>query len=180
MQPWLEHAIGAAKLDRSVWNKIFFEEYATANAVMIVAIIAFVQFVGVAILGGGNLVRNLLSVDVLLAMVIGALFSWVIAAVALWAMGVKVFGGSARLPTVIAMVGYAYVPFALLSLANLALLRFDLPFVGAINLFYVVAVVWFTLGLRQIGETQMELRARDAVAAAVVATAIWLVVQAIF
>ncbi|MDH3307494.1 MAG: YIP1 family protein [Acidimicrobiia bacterium] len=180
MQTWMDHAIGAAKLDRNVWNKIYFEEYATANAVMVVAIIAIVQFLGVAILGGGSILSNLFRFDVMLSVAIGALFEWIIAAAALWVMGVKVFGGSARLPSIIAMVGYAYVPFLLLAFLPIPWLGFDLPGAGQVHLFFVVAVVWFTLALRQIGEVHLDLKKRDALAAAVVAAAVWLAVRAIF
>lgn len=172
MDKALRQAIRAARFDRTVYSQLLFDEYATGNAILILAGIALVTTIGQ--LGFDPSVGFAASlVSTLVAVVISTLWGWIIAAGALWLVGTKLFPGDARFQTVLRMVGFAYLPFVLLALAPLGFLKLDVFGSWVV----LIALAWFGGGLYIIGQETFGLSKRDAGIAAGLAVVAWLAVR---
>ncbi len=172
MEKALRQAIRAARFDRTVYSQLLFDDYATGNAILLLAGIAVITTVGQVGLDprltfGASLVATLLNV------VLATLWGWVIAAGILWLVGTKLFRGEARYQTVLRMVGFAYLPFVLLALAPLDFLKLEI--VG--SWLVLISLAWFGGGLYLIAEDTFGLSKRDAGVAAGLAVVGWLAVR---
>lgn len=175
MEKALRQAWQAARFDRRVYTQLLFDDYATGNAILILAGIAVITAIGQILLDpglsfGASLVGTLISVT------ISTLWGWIIAAGVLWLVASKLFQGEARFQTVLRMVGFAYLPFVLLALAPIRALRLGILESWVV----VVALAWFGGGLYLIGQETFGLSKRDAGVAAGLAVVAWMAVRIIF
>lgn len=119
----------AARLDRTVFEEVRWDDEVTGQTIIGIAIISLVQYIAFAILGGVSvgfgLVRGLLE-----SVILGAGL-WLIASLALWLVGTYVFKTRRAGQEIVRIVGVSYIPYVLL---------------GAITLFWwvpILAAVWF-------------------------------------
>jgi len=158
--------IRAAQLDRRFFTEMVFDDYATGNAVIVVAA-AYALIALAFVLGGGSQ----LSMVTFLRLVLGGLVGWLVLGGALWVTGVKLFNGSARGQTAVRLVGFAHAPlvasavgllmpapsgtvvvvfgfawfFASVASATRALFDFDLS--HAVSATLLAFAVWWAAGL---------------------------------
>ncbi len=172
MEKALKQALRAARFDRTVYTQLLFDDYATGNAILILAGIAVVTTLGQVGLDP-RLTFSASLVATLLDVVLSTLWGWVIAAGILWLVGTKLFRGEARYQTVLRMVGFAYLPFVLLALAPLGI--FKLEVFG--SWLVPISLAWFGGGLFLIAQDTFGLSKRDAGVAAGLAVVGWLAVR---
>ncbi len=171
MQQVLRTAWRCALLDRDAYSGLHFDQYATANAVILVAAVGAIEAIVVAL-------RSQLSniVILVLSVVVESLASWAISTGILWLAATKLFHGAGRFEQALRMTGYAWLPFLLLSLAAVGLL----PVVSGVSALIFAAFVWYGAGLYVISQVLFELTPRNAVAAALLGAVGWLVVRFLF
>jgi hypothetical protein len=161
----LQQMIRAARLDRTLYTEIFFDSYATGNAVLLVAGIYAAVYVGMVVGLGISF-----SVPSFISVMLGGLVGWLIVAGGLWLAGTKVFEGMARGATVIRLSGFAHTPLLLLVAAALLGRPFS-------QILVAIALAWFVAALAMAARVLFDLDSRQAVAAALLAVAVWWVVQ---
>jgi hypothetical protein len=154
----------AARLDKKLYTELFFDSYATGNAVVAVALVYALIYVGFLVAGVGfNLIE-------FLWFLFGGLVGWLIAAGALWLAGTKVFTGRGQGATAVRLTGFAHTPLALIAVA------FATPS-GVAQTIAVVALVWFGAALAVASRAMFDLDVRQSALSALIAVAIWVVVQ---
>ncbi len=165
------NAIGALRLRPQTFSRLLWDDYATADAVLIVVVVSAVRLAAAVVLGRLNalgLIQGMLQIAT------GELIRWMVAALVLWAVSTKLLGASGRIPAVVGVTGYAYLPFVFAPLARMVL---GLTGLSTWSLWVdVSASLWFGLGLLVIGQTLFDLtREKAAIAAALSVVGWWLV-----
>lgn len=155
----LQQLIRAGRLDRTLYDELVFDDYATGNAVLIVA----------AVFGIPPLLASLTSLDgilVVLNSVLSGIIRWLLTAVVVWAMATKVFESErSNVQTTVRLVGFAHVAFLPATLSAFAP---DLR-----SLLTLVSLVWFFFGLRTVAQILFDLEPQHAMATAAVGVAAW-------
>lgn len=105
----LKRAARASILDRRAHTELFFDSDATADAVLLVAAIHSVVYVGTSI--WSPLVA--FSVTNLLSAVIYGLIEWLILAAATWFVATRLFEGSGGIQTLMRLHGHCELPLLL-------------------------------------------------------------------
>ncbi|MDH3260304.1 MAG: YIP1 family protein [Acidimicrobiia bacterium] len=154
----------AARLDRKLYTELFFDSYATGNAVVVVALVYAVIYLGFMVAG--------VRFDLIgfLWFLFGGLVGWLIAAGALWLASTKVFSGRGQGATAVRLSGFAHTPLIFIAFA------FVSP-VGLAQGLAFLALVWFGLGLALAARAMFDLDTRQSALSALIAIAIWVVVQ---
>lgn len=106
----LRRAVRASVLDRRVHSELFFDSDATADAVLLVAAISAVVYIGNVIQFG------FFSVTGLLESVIFGLVAWLILAGATWLAATRLFDGSGQLQTMMRLHGHCELPLVLAAI----------------------------------------------------------------
>ncbi len=164
----LDRMFRAARLDRKLYTEVFFDNAATGDAVLLVGGIYGVLYIALVV--GSSAVR--FGVISFVSVLLGGIIGWLIVSGGLWLAGTKIFDGSARGATVIRLTGFSHAPLALLVVA---------PFVGSIltNLVVAAALAWFVAAIARAASVLFDFDTRKAVGSALVAVALWWVVQSI-
>ncbi len=164
----LDRMFRAARLDRRLYTEVFFDNAATGDAVLLVGGIYAVLYVALVV--GSSAVG--FGVVSLISVLLGGIIGWLIVSGGLWLAGTKIFDGSARGATVIRLTGYSHAPLALLVVA---------PFAGSIvtDLIVAAALIWFVAAITAAARVLFDFDTRKAVGSAVLAVALWWVVQSI-
>ena len=109
---WSERALGAAKLDVSVFEEVEADTTATMQAAGVVAIAAVAQAIAASSGGAGRVIGSL----------IGALIAWLIWSAVTYFVGVTLFKGTATVGELLRTLGFAQAPGVLYVLAILPVL----------------------------------------------------------
>lgn len=105
----LRRAMRSALFDRKVNTELFFDSDATADAVLLVAAVSAIVYIGrVVQVGFGSF-----SVTGLFQVVIGSLVAWLILAAGTWLAGTKLLEGTGQLQTMMRLHGHAELPLIL-------------------------------------------------------------------
>ena len=154
----LQQMIRAGRLDRSLYNELLYDDYATGNAVLVVALVYAFPAAAAVLFNGASFF-----------LVIGEAFSgiirWLLVSLAFWAMATKVFERDGRVPTAVRLVGFAHVAFIPWAL------RVIVP--DWQGLLLLASLAWFFAGLTAIGRVLYDLDQQQSMAAAAVGTAAW-------
>ena len=118
----------AALLRRKPFTEAFFDGESTADAALLVAIVAAATYAGLVIRLGASF-----SVNDLLRLVIASVTSWLILGFATWLAATKLFEGTGSAQTMLGLQGLAVLPL-LLDMAGSQL-------VGAIGLVWYLAIL---------------------------------------
>jgi hypothetical protein len=177
MQRIAHNAGRALRLDRNLYTSLQWDHSATADAVLIVAIMgAFPAVVG-AVLGRISLLALPTAV---FQQVVGYLVGWLVAAGILHLVATRTFGSSGRWQVGLALAGYAYVPFVVVSAIGPFVAN---PFDGVLTpielLLRLVGIVWFAAGLNRVADVAYDLPAQRSPMAAGLAVLGWWVVVSI-
>lgn len=105
----LRRSVRASILDRRAHTELFFDSDATADAVLLVAGIGAVVYLGTVVQVG----FFALSLTDLLEAVIFGLIGWLILAGATWLAATKLFEGSGHLQTMMRLHGHCELPLLL-------------------------------------------------------------------
>ena len=152
----INQLVRAGRLDRSFYTNLLFDDYATGNAVAIVALLAAVPIL-------------LKTLDPFLALRIGirALVRAALVAIAAWAVATRMFEREGRIPTSIRLIGYAHI--ALIPIAVIVFFpSLEFPMLA-------LAVVWFFLAARVVAEVQFDLPQSDATIVGGAAAGAWFI-----
>jgi hypothetical protein len=167
----------ALRLDRDLYSSLLFDHSATADAILIVAVIGAIP----ALLG--TVLGRIPVVDMpgaMLRQVIGYLVGWIVAAGILYLLSTRVFGGYGRWQAGLALAGYAYVPFVVV--ATLAPIIAN-PFDGALGLIELMlrlaGVLWFAAGLARVADVAFDVAADRRLIAAGLSVLGWWVITLI-
>ena len=163
-----DRLLRGARLDKRLYTEVFFDSAATGDAVLLVAGIYGVIYVALAL--GSDIVS--LTVVALIGILLSGLIGWLIVAGGLWLAGTKIFDGSSRGSTVVRVTGFSHGPLLLLVVA---------PFVpsGFAQLIVGLALVWFVTAIAMAAQVLFDFDIRKAVGSAMLAVALWWVVQSI-
>lgn len=167
----------ALRLDRDLYSSLLFDHAATADAILIVAIIGAIP----ALVGAALGQVSILSLPgTLLRQVIGYLIGWIVAAGILHLLSTRVFGGYGRWQAGLALSGYAYVPFVVV--ATLAPIIAN-PFDGTLGLVEMMlrlgGVLWFAAGLARVADVAYDVAADRRLIAAGLSVLGWWVITLI-
>lgn len=177
MQRIARNAGRALRLDRNLYSSLLFDGSATADAILIVAIIGAIPGLVGAALGQVALVS---APAVVLQQVIGYLIGWIVAAGLLHLLATKVFGGYGRWQTGLALAGYAYVPFVVVAALGPIIAN---PFDGALGaielLLRLAGVLWFAAGLARVADVAYDVAPDRRLIAAGLAVLGWWVITLI-
>lgn len=149
--------IQAGRLDRTFYTKLIFDNYATGNAVVVVALVYVVVAVVRPFLELGAFV---IALAPLVGLLVNGAVAWLLLTLVSWFVGVRLLGGHSQLTTAIRVTGFAHVP--LLATAVPALLV------------TLAAMVWFVAALMVALEAALSLDRRPALGAAVAGFLGWL------
>ena len=151
----------AARLDRTVFEEVRWDDEVTSETIIGIAIISLVQYIGFIVLQGApiglSIIRGLLE-----SILRGAIL-WLIASLALWLVATYAFGTRRSGQEIVRVVGVGYLPYVLLA---------------AIPLFAfapIVAGVWFVAILTVAVQVLYGFPMGKAFATAVLAVAVWVV-----
>lgn len=158
--------IRAARLDKKLYTELFFDSYATGNAVLAVALVYSEIYVG-ALIAGARF--DLLT---FLWFMLGGIVGWLVVAGGLWLAGTKLFQGAGTGATAARLTGFSHTPLLLLLVA------FLVPS-GIAQLIVVLALVWFGATLAVAAQAMFDLDIRQAALSALIAIAIWWALQLI-
>ena len=163
----LDRMIRAVRLDQRLFTEVFFDTAATGDAVLIVGAIYGVIYLALVV--GSSLGFSVIS---FIGILLSGLIGWLVVSGGLWLAGTKVFDGSARGATVIRLTGFSHVPLALLVVA---------PFVGSVLVDVIVAaaIIWFVAAIAVAARVLFDFDTRKSVGSALLAVAVWWVVQSI-
>ncbi len=117
MSKMFSRAGRAALLDRKPFTEAFFDSDATADAAIVVSLVATLPYLIRLVLGGHI---SSFSVTGLLQMAIAGVVSWLILGFATWLAATKLFGGSGRPQTMLALQGLAVLPLMLEAFGSIA------------------------------------------------------------
>ncbi len=174
MERIVRNGLGALRLRRETYSRLLWDDYATADAVLIVVLVAAVQLVAAVALGRFSalgLIQGMLQVTT------RELIRWMVAALVLWLVSTKLLGGHGRIPATVGVTGYAYLPFVFAPLAEIGL---GLGGVARYSVFVdAAASIWFGLGLLIIAQVLFDLARDKAVMAAMLSVVGWWLVTLI-
>lgn len=159
--------IRAARLDKKLYTELFFDSYATGNAVVVVALVYAVIYAG--IVAGSAVGFDLIR---LLWFMLGGLVGWLVVAGGLWLGATKVFNGHGAGATAVRLTGFSHTPLLLLVAA------FYVPS-GVARVIIVAALVWFGATLAVAAQAMFDLDLRQSALSALMAIALWWVLQLI-
>ncbi len=159
--------VRAARLDKKLYTEVFFDSYATGNAVLAVALVYGAIYLG--IVTGTSVRFDLIR---LLWFMLGGLVGWLVVAGGLWLAATKLFDGHGAGATSVRLTGFSHTPLLLLVAA------FYVPS-GVAQLVIVVVLVWFGATLAVAAQAMFDLDLRQSALAALMAIAIWWVLQLI-
>lgn len=164
----LDRLIRGARLDKRLYTEVFFDNAATGDAVLLVAGIYSAIYLALAL--GDD--RVSLSVVSLIGILLSGLIGWLIVSGGLWLAGTKLFEGTSRGSTVVRVTGFSHGPLALLVVA---------PFLpsGIAQLIVGLTLAWFVAALAAAAQVLFDFDLRKAVGSALLAVALWWVVQSI-
>lgn len=163
----LQQMLRAARLDRRFYTELIFDDYATGNAVMVVAAVYAVIALALGISG----VAGIGLVGVLL-IVLGGVIGWLVVAGALWLAGVKLLNGQARFQTVVRLIGFSHTPLIFLAVA------FPLPSPVSTAV-AVAALFWFFFAVTAAATVLFDFDRTRSSSAALLAVAAWWILQLI-
>lgn len=164
----LRNALGALRLDKRTYDRLFFDDYATADAVLIVVAVSALRLLTAIVLGN---LAVLGLIQGLLQITLNELIRWMAAALIMWVVSTKLLKGTGRIPATVGLVGYAYLPFVLAPIVELGLGIVGLG--GFAFLVEVAASVWLGLGLMLVGAGLFGLPRDRAVVASVLSVMGW-------
>ena len=159
--------IRAARLDKKLYTELFFDSYATGNSVLAVAVVYALIYLGII---AGSVAR--FDLIRLLWFLLGGLVGWLVVAGGLWLVATKLFQGHGAGATAVRLTGFSHTPLLLLIVA------FFVPS-GVAQLIILVALVWFGGTLAVAAQAMFDLDLRQAALSALMAIAIWWVLQLI-
>lgn len=165
-EPLFQQIVRAARLDQSFYTKLLFDDYATANGVLVVAMVY-------ALWGATSLLAGVRALPGLIGFMLTGLIGWVIVAIVLWAMATKLFARDGRIPSSIRLTGFAHVPLALMAIRPLVSRYLDSMVSILDSLVFVIALVWFFAALVVAARALYDLGTREAAASALMAVAGW-------
>ena len=152
--------IRAGRLDRSLYTELLYDDYATGNAVLIVALVY-------ALAGAAGVLLGALGVIEVLSLVLSGIIRWLLVSVAFWAMATKVFERSGRVPSAVRLVGFAHVALIPVAIAFSGLIS------GLSTVLLLVSLVWFFASLTAVARVLYDLEQQQAMATAAVGVAAW-------
>ena len=158
----------AARLDKKLYTQLFFDSYATGNSVVAVALVYAVIYLGIV---AGSVIR--FDLIRLLWFMLGGLVGWLVVAGGLWLAATKIFQSSGVGATAVRLTGFSHTPLLVLIAAS-----FVPPGVGR-QLIIVAALVWFGASLAVAAQAMFDLDVRQALLSALMAIAVWWVLQLI-
>jgi hypothetical protein len=153
--------VRAARLDRRFFTELIFDDYATGNAVIVVALVYALIALTIAV--GRPLQLSMIG---LLKLVLGGLVGWLILGGALWVVGVKLFNGRGRGQTILRLIGFAHAPLVVSAVGLLLLTPVDTAIV-------VVGFVWFFAAVVSATKVLFDFDFSHAVSATLLAFAVW-------
>jgi hypothetical protein len=157
----------AARLDKKLYTELFFDSYATGNSVLAVVLVYAVIFAGL-IAGTSarfDLIRSLWFM-------LGGVVGWLVVGGGLWLAATKLFGGHGTGATAVRLTGFSHTPLLLLTVA------FFVPS-AFVQVVILVALVWFGATLAMAAQAMFDLDLRQSALSALLAIAIWWVLQLI-
>jgi len=157
----------AARLDKKLYTQLFFDSYATGNSVVAVALVYAVIYLGIV---AGSVIR--FDLIRLLWFMLGGLVGWLVVAGGLWLAATKIFQSSGVGATAVRLTGFSHTPLLVLIAA------FFVPS-GVGQLIIVAALVWFGASLAVAAQAMFDLDVRQALLSALMAIAVWWVLQLI-
>lgn len=157
----------AARLDKKLYTELFFDSYATGNSVLAVALVYGLIYLGIV---AGSVVR--FDLIRMLWFLLGGIVGWLVVAGGLWLAATKVFQGHGSGATAVRLTGFSHTPLLVLVAA------FFVPS-GFAQLIIVVALVWFGATLSVAARAMFDLDLRQSALSALLAIAIWWVLQLI-
>ncbi len=157
----LQQMVRAARLDRRFFTELIFDDYATGNAVMVVA--ASYALIALMFAFGRPLQLSLIG---LLRLVLGGLVGWLVLGGGLWVVGVKLFNGSARGQTVLRLIGFAHAPLVVSAVGLLLPAPLDTVIV-------VVGIVWFFVAVASAIRVLFDFDLSHAASATLLSFAVW-------
>lgn len=172
MGPILQRALRAIRFDKQVFDEVRWDGNATADAVVLVALVSLVVLIG-RFLGSGFGVTSFLtaSLNVMVSNVAG----WLLLAVATWFAASRLFKPAGdywrnfeQTQALMRVHGIAYLPMVLGALAG------NVPVAAAIGSLWYFGAAGF--GTAQV----MEMKLRDGIVGVLLGAAILLVVQLVF
>ena len=163
MQKILSRAFRGAMLDRKAFAEVFWDDDATADGVIVVAVVAAASFVIVAMTRASV---SLGSIPALLQTTVSAVASWLILAAATWFAATKMFKTGGGIQTMMATHGLAYLP--------------TIAFVIPIAIVPVIGLVWYIAVLTKATQEAVSTTTKTAFLAVLVGFAFMLMIQAIF
>lgn len=153
--------VRAARLDRRFFTELIFDDYATGNAVIVVALVY--ALIALTFVLGGPLQPSLIG---LLRLVLGGLVGWLILGGALWLVGVKLFNGQGRGQTILRLIGFVHAPLVVSAVGLLV----PTPLGTGIVL---VGFVWFFAAVVSSTKVLFDFDLSHAVSATLLAFAVW-------
>lgn len=105
----LQRAARSAIFDRRVHRDLFFDSDATADAVLLVAAISALTYLGLVVRVG----LGAFSVTNMFEVIIGGLVGWLILAAGTWLAATKLLQGSGQLQTMMRLHGHCELPLVL-------------------------------------------------------------------
>jgi hypothetical protein len=150
-------------LDRKAFAEVFWDDDATADGVIVVALVAVASFVIVALTRASV---SISSIPALLQTTVSAVASWLILAAATWFAATKMFKTGGGIQTMMATHGLAYLPT----------IAFVIPFAIA----PVIGLVWYIAVLTRATQEAVSSNTKTAFLAVLVGFAFMLIIQAIF
>jgi hypothetical protein len=157
----------AARLDKKLYTELFFDSYATGNAVLAVVLVYGLIYLGIV---AGSIVR--FDLIRMLWFLLGGIVGWLIVGGGLWLAGTKLFDGHGTGATAVRLTGFSHAPLLLLVAA------FFVPS-GLVQLVIVLALVWFGATLSVAARAMFDLDVRQSALSALIAIAVWWVLQLI-
>jgi hypothetical protein len=151
----------ASILDRKPFTEAFFDGDATADAAIVVSIVATATYLIHLFL---NSSVSAFSVQLLLQLVIAAVVSWLILGFATWFAATKLFGASGRPQTMLALQGLAVLPLILDAFGSIA---------------STVALVWYLVVLVVGTREAADLTLRNAAVSVLIGFALAVVFRAL-
>ena len=163
----LNQMLRAARLDKKLYTELFFDSYATGNSVLAVVVVYAVIYLG--LIAGTNVGFDLIG---LLWFMLGGLVGWLVVGGGLWLAATKVFRGHGTGATAVRLTGFSHSPLLLLAAA------FFVPS-AVVQVIVVAALVWFGATLAVAAQALFDLDLRQSALSALIAIAIWWVLQLI-
>ncbi len=162
MSKILTRALRGSMLDRKAFDQVFWDDDATADGVILVAVVSAIGFVISAVLAGAFGAGLVLG---LLGSMVAGVAGWLILAACVWVASTKIFKTGGGIQTMMAAHGLAYLPLLLVSLG--------------IPLLSVAAIVWYLVVLVVATRSATESDQKTAVLAVLIGYAVLVVLSAV-